>query len=74
MGRIQPVASVLRVRWPAERGRTGLLAWLSPSGRPAHAVAGRMRDTLSTVVTAQWPHARRRFGVAGTVGVEVQVQ
>jgi hypothetical protein len=39
--------------------------WLSPPGRPAHAVPGRAHDALSDVVTVQWPRARRWGGAAG---------
>jgi hypothetical protein len=68
------MASVLRAWRPVEWGCTGLLARLGPPGRPAHAVPDRARDALSTVVTAEWPRARRRFGAAGAVGAEVQAR
>jgi hypothetical protein len=54
MGRIRPLASALRARRPEERGRAGLLARLSPSGRLARAVPGRAHDVLSAVVTRVW--------------------
>jgi hypothetical protein len=72
MGQIWPMASVLRAWRPVEQGRIGLLARLSPPGRPAHAVPDRAHATLSVVVSAQWPHAWRRFGAAGAIGAEVQ--
>jgi hypothetical protein len=74
MSRIRLIASVLWAWRPVKQGCTGLLARLSPPGRPAHAVPSSARDALTAVVTAQWPRAWRCFGGAGAIGVEVQVQ
>jgi hypothetical protein len=55
-------------------GRIRPMASAFQAWRPAHAMPGRARDARSVVVTAQWPRARRRFGVTGAVGAEVQAR
>jgi hypothetical protein len=58
MVRIRPMALACGARRPEEWGHVGLLARLSPSGRPARAVPGRAHNALSAVVTTcdacQW--------------------